>query len=330
MRPALLATIGAVFVSAWFPSAAQAWGGTAHAVIDRAAIAAIPDDGPVFLRRHIDYIAGSASLPDTWRGASENFSKIEEDPNHGWFREQFTFLRPIPRSRYEYVIALFKHYEAIKRTDPATAARTNVRWTGTLPYAAIEAYERIVVCMRDVRAAQAAGRSSDFAEQNCAFDVIRLGHYIGDGSQPLHDSVNSDGWRGPNPHGYTTDRSIHGRFETRFVDGMGLTASDIAPRIGAPGHRTGDMFDAILAFLDEAGNKMERVYVLEKRNGFSDFADRDVRALIYTQTAAGATMLRDMLCRAWAQSAASPAEIRPSPIDFANPRFNPETGSAPD
>ena len=59
-------------------------------------------------------------------------------------------------------------------------------------------------------------------EQHCAFDAIRLGHYIGDGAQPLHDSVNSDGWRGPNPHGYTTDRTVHGRFESKFVDGIGL------------------------------------------------------------------------------------------------------------
>ena len=330
MRPALLATIAAIAVSCCFPSSADAWGATAHAAIDRAAIATIPDDGPVFLRRHIDYIAGSASLPDAWRGSSENFSKIAEDPNHGWFREQFTFLRPIPRSRYEFVIALFKQYEKIKRTDPAAAARTNVRWTGTLPYAAIEAYERIVVCMRNVRAAQAAGRDSGFAEQHCAFDVIRLGHYIGDGAQPLHDSVNSDGWRGPNPHGYTTDRSIHGRFESRFVDGMTLKASDITQRMRAPAHRDGDMFDAILAFLDDAGNKMERVYVLEKRDGFSNFADKDVQALVYTQTAAGAAMLRDMLCRAWVQSGAAPVDVQPSPIDFANPRFNPETGSAPD
>jgi hypothetical protein len=75
---------------------------------------------------------------------------------------------------------------------------------------------------------------------------------------------------------------------------------------------------------------MKRVYILEKRNGFADFADKDVRALVYTQTTAGAAMLRDMLCRAWNESATAPDEIRPSPIDFANPRFNSETGSAPD
>ncbi|WP_408640441.1 phospholipase C/P1 nuclease family protein [Sphingobium chungbukense] len=312
------------------PTVAHAWGGTAHGVIDRAAIEAIPDDGPIFLRKHVDYIAASASLPDSWRGDSENFSKIEEDPNHGWFREQFTFLKPIPRSRYEFVIALYKRHEAIRESDPATAARTNVRWTGTLPYAAIEAYDRLVVCMRHVRKAQAEGGDASIPEQHCAFDTIRLGHYIGDGAQPMHDSIHSDGWRGDNPKGFTTDRSVHGRFESRFVDGMKLTVGDIAPRIGAPGHRGGDMFEAVLAYLDEAGDKVAALYMLEKRNGFADFADKDVRAMVYERTAAGASMLRDMLCRAWAESAQPPAEVTPAPLDFTNPRFNPETGSAPD
>lgn len=328
MRKLTLAlALGALTLS---PGAAMAWGGTAHAVIDRAALDAIPPDGPVFLKAYTEYIAASASLPDSWRGDSENFSKIEEDPNHGWFREQFAFLKPIPRSRYEFVIALYKRYETIKASDPATAARTNVRWTGTLPYAAIEAYDRLIVCMRQVRKAQATGQDASVPAQHCAFDTIRLGHYIGDGAQPMHDSIHSDGWRGDNPNGFTTDRSVHGRFESQFVDGMKLTVADIAPRIGAPGRRDGDMFDAVLAYLDEAGDKVAQVYTLEKRAGFTDFSDRNVRAMVYERTAAGAAMLRDMLCRAWAESAQPPAKVTPAPLDFANPRFNPETGSAPD
>jgi hypothetical protein len=325
MRPFVLAALAAAVL----PAPAHAWGGTAHAVIDRAAIEAIPDDGPTFLRRHVDYIAASASLPDGWRGDSEPFSKIEEDPNHGWFKEQFAFLKPIPRSRYAFVLALYKHYEAIKDSDPATAARTNVRWTGTLPYAAMESYERLIACMRQIRALKAEGKDSAFAEQHCAFQVIRLGHYIGDGAEPLHDSVNSDGWRGDNPKGYTRDRTIHGRFESEFVDGIGLTVKDIAPRLGAPAHREGDMFEAVLAFLDDASSRMEQVYVLEKRARFANFKDSDVRELVYAQTGKGAAMLRDMICRAWAESAVRPQPLTPSPLDPANPAYDPETGSAP-
>lgn len=311
------------------PHTAHAWGERGHAVIDAAAIEAIPEDGPVFLKKHADYIVASAARPDSWRGSAEGFSKIIEDPNHGWFREQFTFLKPIPRSRYEFVLALYDRHLQIRDTDPETAARTNVRWTGTLPYAAIEAYDRIVVCMRQVRQLASAGRDTSFAEQTCAYDVVRLGHYIGDGANPMHNSIHADGWRGDNPNGFTTDRGVHGRFEGRFVDGIELVPSDILPRIGAPGRQEGDMFDLVLAYLDKSGDRVEEVYRLEQRDGFSDFTDPDVREMVYERTAAGAAMLRDMLCRAWAESASPPAEVTPSPLDFDNPAFNPATGSAP-
>ncbi|MEW9856503.1 nuclease [Novosphingobium sp. M1R2S20] len=326
MRHILAAAAGLALL---VPHAALAWGERGHAVIDTAAIEAIPDDGPVFLKKYADYIAASASQPDSWRGNAEGFSKIIEDPNHGWFREQFTFLKPIPRSRYEFVLALYDRHQQIKDSDPQTAARTNVRWTGTLPYAAMEAYDRIVVCMRQVRKLASQGRDPKFAEQNCAFDVARLGHYIGDGANPMHNSIHSDGWRGDNPEGFTTDRSVHGRFESQFVDKIGLTAADILPRMGAPARQRGDMFDLVLAYLEESGDKVAAVYRLEQRDGFADAADRDVREMVYERAAAGAAMLRDMLCRAWVESANPPADVKPAPLDFDNPAFNSATGSAP-
>jgi hypothetical protein len=80
-------SLAILLVAAFYvPEPAFPWGTRAHAVIDRAAVDTLPDDGPVLVRKYADYIAGSASIPDTWRQAFEPFSKIEEDPNHGWFR----------------------------------------------------------------------------------------------------------------------------------------------------------------------------------------------------------------------------------------------------
>lgn len=308
---------------------ASAWGPVAHAAIDRAAIETLPDDGPVFLKAYADYVAASAILPDTWRAPSEPFSKIEEDPNHGWFREQFAFMKSIPRSRYEFVLSLYREYLRIKDKDPQTAARTNVRWTGTLPYAAMEVYGQLVADMRMMRRLQAAGQDTWFLQQSCAFYVVRLGHYIGDGGQPLHDSVNSDGWRGPNPNDYTRDPSIHGRFESSYVNAIGLTAKDIVPRVPRPAHLTGDLFDEVLAYLDASGGQMEKIYQIDKRGAFTDPKDAEARAMVYERTTAAATMLRDMIYRAWLESAQSPRKGAPDPLDTANPAYNPETGSAP-
>jgi hypothetical protein len=312
------------------PQAAFPWGARAHAVIDHTAVDTLPDDGPVFLKKYADYIAGSASIPDTWRQASEPFSKIEEDPNHGWFREQFAFMKTVPRSRYEFVLALYKEYLRIEKTDPENAKRMNVRWTGTLPYAASEVYGHLVADMRYLRKARADNKDTTFLEQTCAFYVAWMGHYIGDGSQPLHDTIHHDGWQGPDPEGYTRDPKIHGRFESQYVDAIALTEADITPRIGKPGHLDGDVFDLILAHLDEAGSNVETIYKLDKRNAFADPHDAEAREMVYSRTAAGARMLRDLVYRAWLESALPVVPSRSNnPVDPDNPLYNPETGSAP-
>lgn len=318
----LIATLGV-------PETAFSWGGRAHSVIDRTAVDTLPEDGPVFLKKYVDYIAGSASIPDTWRQASEPFSKIEEDPNHGWFREQFSFMKEIPRSRYEFVLALYREQLRIEKSDPENASRMNVRWTGTLPFAAAEVYGHLVADMRALRKARAAGQDTSFLEQTCAFYVAWMGHYIGDGSQPLHDTIHHDGWQGPDPKGYTRDPKIHGRFESQYVDAIALTEGDIVERIGKAGHLKGDVFDLILGHLDEAGSNVEAIYKLDKRNAFADVHDQEAREMVYSRTAAGARMLRDLVYRAWLESDFPPMPGRANPVDQNNPLYNPQTGSAP-
>ena len=308
---------------------AFAWGTRGHSVIDRTAIETLPADGPIFLKDYVDYIAGSASIPDTWRYASEPFSKMEEDPNHGWFHEQFAFMTTIPRSRYEFVLALYRENQRIQKSDPANARRMNVRWTGTLPFAATEVYGHLVAEMRLERKEKPGSQEARFLQQTCAFEVAWLGHYVGDGAQPLHDTIHHDGWQGPDPNGYTRDPRIHGRFESQFVDAIGLTDSDLMPRIGAPGHLTGNVFDLILAHIDEAGANVEAIYKMDKRNAFADPHDAEAREMVLSRTAAGARMFRDLVYRAWLESAHPPSHVLPSPIDESNPLYNPETGSAP-
>jgi hypothetical protein len=175
--------------------------------------------------------------------------------------------------------------------------------------------------MRLLRRARAEGKDSAFLEQTCAFYVAWMGHYIGDGSQPLHDTIHHDGWQGPDPNGYTRDPKIHGRFESQYVDAIGLTETDILPRIGKPGHLQGDVFDLILAHLDEAGSHVEEIYKLDKRNAFADVHDEEAREMVYSRTAAGARMLRDLVYRAWLESALPVTPVTPvrsSPIDLGN------------
>ncbi|MGD1097878.1 MAG: hypothetical protein ABSB35_38555 [Bryobacteraceae bacterium] len=104
------------------------WGARGHISANRAAVLSISDDGPVFLRSYTEWIAQPGPLPDSWRVATEPYSKLFEDPNHGWFKEQFAFMKVIPRSRYEFVLALYDEYLRIKTSDPhARHTTTNIR-----------------------------------------------------------------------------------------------------------------------------------------------------------------------------------------------------------
>jgi len=332
--PITLRRLAALGIATAMLSSAQsalAWGHQAHAAIDTAAIAELPADGPVFLRDYAAYVALSATVPDSWRTNSEPFSKAEEDPNHGWFRERFAFLKHVPRSRYAFVLAVYREHERLARSDPDAARHMNVRGTGLLAYAVMEQYGHLVVDMRQVRAARAAN-DDDLAramEQNCAATIVRLGHYIGDGSQPLHDTINSDGWIGADPAGYTRDPTIHARFESKYVKAIGLTPRDVAEHMAPVDHQHDDLFDAVLAFLDRSGDLMEEVYRLDKRDAFADPTDADARRLVYERTGAGASMLRDVMARAWLESARAQDNDHADLLGPSNPAYDPATGTAP-
>jgi hypothetical protein len=327
--------IGAFLLPLLCPLFLGAWGLRGHQAANRAAVRSIPVDGPVFLKEYEDWIAKTGPVPDSWRGVAEPYSKIFEDPNHGWFKEQFSFMREIPRSRYEFVLQLYDEYLRTKDKDPERAALTNVRWTGTLPYAAMENFDRMKSAMRQYRVlaaqnADAARSDARYLAQDIAFYTGWLGHYTADGAQPLHDTIHHDGWQGDNPHGYTRDPRIHGRFESQFVELIGLTEADLTPKMPKP-KVLDDPFAAILHHLDDASTHVETVYVMDKRGAFSDPKDAEASGLVKMQLAKAAELLRDLVYTAWLKSAEQAARVDASqnPVSPTNLRYNPATGSAP-
>ena len=311
------------------------WGPRGHKAANMAAIKSLPPDGPSFLSSYRDWIAATGPIPDSWRGSSEPYSKIFEDPNHGWFREQFAFMTTIPRSRYEFVLKLYDEYLAIKDKDPARAKLTNVRWTGTLPYAAIENFDRMKSAMRlyrqSLKDVSEAGRAqSENLRRDIAFYVGWLGHYTADGAQPLHDTIQHDGWQGPNPHGYTTDHAIHGRFESKFVDAIALTDADLQPLVSRePARVLDDPFAAVIHHLNDASRHVEQVYRLDQAGALADPHNQEAADLVKAQLAKAAVLLRDLTYTAWIQSGEPKSAVAvPNPVDPSNPDYNPATGSA--
>jgi hypothetical protein len=308
----------------------EAWGLTGHTVISRTAVNALPADIPPFVKRQIDWIGARSITPDSYRAASEPFIKMAEDPSHEWHLEQVAFLKTIPRSRFEFIQALYDEYRRLEKVDPAKAALVNPTSTGMLPYTTLEVYERLKVTFRAWRDQQRDKQPTGFTEQDAAFYIGWLSHYVADASQPLHASVHHDGWQGDNPKNFTRDGSLHWGFENDFVDLIGLKEADIQARIG-PAMTIADPFSAVLAHLARSNTRVEEVYTLEQRHALTDRTNAAARELVYVCTSDAATLLRDLIYTAWTSSAvpAAPRTGIVQPNDPKSPRFNPATGSAP-
>jgi hypothetical protein len=310
---------------------AGAWGAAGHDVVSRAAIRALPGDVPAFLARQIDWIGSRSVLADSWRSPTEPFSKAVEDPNHVWYTEQFAFLREIPRSRDAFMLAVYDEHLKLRATDPAKAALTNIHYTGTLPYAATEGYERLKVAFRTWRELQAQKQNTTFIEQDAAFYTGWLSHYVADAAQPLHSTIQHDGWVGDNPHDYTRSGAIHWQFENTFVDLIGLTPADVQARIPAAPRRLPDVFAAMLDHISRAHTRYEQVYQLEQKRALEDKSSREARELVYACIADSAALLRDVIYTAWVASGEPAPPFNPDDLTNSprNPRYNPATGAAP-
>ena len=334
------------------PAPAGAWGLRGHTVANLAAVETI-QEGPVFLKAYKAYIGHLGTIPDTWRGMTEPFLRISEDPNHGWYTESFDFMKEIPRSRTEFTLRVYDEYLRVSKTDPARAKLLNIRYTGLQAYSMMEGYERLKAGMRLYRFAgvRDSGRAfrdiaglyapvsplledpaqiKEFLARDVAFYMGWLGHYVADAAMPLHNSKHHDGWDGDNPNNYTRDPEIHGRFESAYVDLIKVTEGDLISYIGKA-RRLGDPWAAILDHMIEARAFTEEVYRLDLRGAFTKANDADARKLTCSRLASGASFLRDLVYTAWIESATPPSSGKPieSMSNPANPLYNPATGSAP-
>jgi len=269
----------------------HAWGNEGHRMINRLAAETLPADVPAFLRSQaaMDEIEYLGPEPDRWRSPAEPELSAAQAPEHFIDLELADALGPLPHKRFEFEA---KAYAAGK--DPATI--------GLQPWETDEVWERLKAAMREYRGIVAAGRDTRPVEAAIIFYSGWLGHYVGDGSQPLHVTVQYNGWTGPNPHGYTTDHKIHYEFESPFV-AANIHAPEVRARMAPPKVIEGDMFDAYLAYLRRTGTFVEKVYQLDKQGGFVGAGTQESRDFTAERLASGASMLRDMIYTAWVDSA---------------------------
>ena len=279
---------------------AHAWGNEGHRIINRLAASSLPADVPAFLRSPaaIDEIEYLGPEPDRWRSkAAEPELLAAQAPEHFIDLELADALGPLPRNRLDFEAEVF-------------AAHQRPETVGLQPWQTNEVWERLKQSMRQYRTLRAAGKNTAQVEAAIIFYAGWLGHYVGDGSQPLHTTVKYNGWVGPNPNGYTTGHQIHWQFEGPFV-AANIHASEVEVQMTPVQLIRGGMFDAYVAYLRHTATFVEEVYQLDKAGGFTGAGTPESRDFTAARLAAGASMLRDMIYTAWLDSA------QPVPDPFA-------------
>jgi hypothetical protein len=281
----------ALFCLVLQPSSAHAWGNEGHRLINKLAASSLPADVPAFLRSEaaINEIEYLGPEPDRWRSRAEPELSAAQAPEHFIDLEPADALGPLPRNRLDFEAKVF-------------AAGQRPEKIGLQPWETNEVWERLKAALRAYRTLSAAKQDTRGVEAAALFYAGWLGHYVGDGSQPLHVTDKFNGWVGPNPNGYTTEHKIHSQFESQFV-AANEHESDVRPKMTAPKAIEGDIFDNYVAYLRQTATHIEKVYQLEKAGGFVGAGTAESRDFTADRLAAGASMLRDLIYTAWVDSA---------------------------
>ena len=260
-------------------------------MVNRLAVSHLPPDVPAFLKNdaavaEIEYLGPE---PDRWRSPAEAELNAVQAPEHFIDFEAADAFEPLPARRLDFEARVF-------------AAGQRPEKVGLQPWVATEIWERLKVAFREYRRLTVASQDASGAEEAAIFYCGWLGHYVGDGAQPLHTTIQYNGWVGPNPHAYTTEHTIHWEFEGTFV-GANIHPSDVEPKVAPVRTIDEDIFGAYVAYLRKSSTLVERVYELEKAGGFSGKGNAASKDFSAERLAAGASMLRDMIYAAWIQSA---------------------------
>lgn len=294
---------------------ALAWGRDGHMMVNRLAIQYLPADAPAFLRdgNALDIVEYLGPEPDRWRNRAEEELSSTQAADHfldlEWADLAGTPCTPgapgcgpdgmmLPRKRYDFINSLY----AVQARHPDLNLRPDK--VGMQPWQVEEVWERLKSDLRDYRQLVASNGETAGVQDIILYEAGWLGHYVADGSQPLHVSINYNGWaEKTNPHGYTTEHHIHSQFESVYVS-ANIKRSEVAPLVAAaPSQRIGDEWTQYLDYLHHSHALVDRVYQLDKEGGFTEAGTPEAKAFTEERLAAGAIELRDLIYAAWLHSA---------------------------
>jgi hypothetical protein len=237
----------------------------------------------------IDEIAALGPEEDRIKGAGTSWD-ADNDPAHYLDVGDDGTVAGVVR-----LDALPANMEAYTRA--LEAAGTDPYRVGYLPYSIADGFERVRKDFAIWRVDRYRGLRADMAlrETLTLRDIGDWGHFVGDGSQPLHVTV------------HYNDHGAHAMFETGFVDAH-ITLSDVKRDMHADVPRTparllsqGQIASIVGGYLTRTNREVPKLYEIDRTRGFAN-ATPEAVAFTAQQLARGATMFRDLIALAWEDS----------------------------
>ena len=304
------------------PPNSIAWDYEGHRAINLLALETLPSGFPSFVltaeaRERVAFLSGE---PDRWRNTKELPLRHANLPDHYLDLEELAMygLNPtnLPVFRYEFVGELTRirteHPAWFRAADSAEDAARTQALIGLLPWTIAETYGKLQSAFSALNAFQEHGEPEEIqnAEENVLYYMGVLGHYVGDAAQPLHVSKHYNGWVGPNPGHYTTNRTFHAWIDGGYLRATGgLDAHDLEgklrPARRLPAMQTPDgsdgLFGEIMRFILIQYLEVEPLYALEREGGLdaTDVTGSEGRKQLEEQIVRGAQLLGDLYYSAW-------------------------------
>jgi hypothetical protein len=295
----VVALVLAVVAVAVVPRFVFGWGEAGHKIVGEAAARMMPPSAPAFFRNAAKQLGYLNPEPDRWRDRAE--SSIDPALDRAGAPEHFIDLEMAPPTVLD---AALKARDRFGYLDTLRAAHIDGVVMGLLPFKMLEMSQQLREDFRQWRAAPDSIKP--WVEARIIDDAGILGHYVADGSNPAHTTIQYNGWTGPNPNGYATDRAFHGRFESGFVTAQ-VKLPAVLAKLDTNARVLPNFREAIVAYLKESNTFVEQMYRVDKAHPFdSTTTNPENKAFVVDRLAAGARMLRDLWWTAYVTSAQTP------------------------
>ena len=315
----LAVALGAIVLNA------GAWDYEGHHAVNELALASLPPDFGGFemtpaLKARVEFLAGE---PDRWRNTTDLPLKHVNGPDHYFDLEDLPLcdLTPetLPPLRYDFVADLARarvaHPEKFPAIDPDKDTDHTRELDGFLPWAITEYYEKLKSDFSTLKTMRQYGGTPveiANAEADCVYVMGVMGHYVGDGSQPLHTTKYFNGWFGDNPKGFTTRTTFHAWIDGGYFKKTGGIKIEVlvgkiqpATRIANAAEPDG-IFHDVVGYLVEQNKFVEPLYQMDKDGQLTGTGDKGMQALPFLdgQLVKAGQMLGNIWLTAWLEAPA--------------------------